>query len=291
MRHGLRLATTLLALLPAVARGQDLERLFASGDSLSHDGYTVTRTFELAPGETRYGTSRTVVRRGRRVLARLEGGIHREATRFFLFPLLGGRGRQLVVETYSGGAHCCYEYHVFDLGPRFRKLFDGGAYSADEVGYEMKLIDVDGDGVYEFAQNVMSFDYFYVSHASSVFPELVFAYDRRRGAYRPANRAHARYLLRDITRKESAAAELNARLEREGYARREGGGRDFQFEEKYFNAVVGVVLDYIYAGREAEGWAYFDKNYRLPNKPQLRRDMRGKLSESVIYKSIYSRGS
>jgi hypothetical protein len=294
MKFKLLLAASLLALLSAAAFAQGgVEHLFEKGDRLSYNGYTITRTYK-GGDETPLGTSRTFVRRGARVLASVEGSPHKEATRFFLFPLLGGRRKQLVVESYSGGGHCCTSYRIYDLSARFRTLFDGERYERPDdlgVGNEMRLLDIDRDGTFEFVQSVMTFDYFYASHAMSVFPEAVFAYDWRAGQYRPAGRAFAVYLLRDIGKKKQAVEKLNAQLHAGDGLQFRGmqGLKEIWFREEYFNAVANVLLTYIYAGHEAEGWAYFDENYRLTDKARLRADLLKKLSQSSIYRAIYSR--
>ena len=275
--------SVLLGLLAAstAASGQDLEGLFSSRDTAAYDGYRISRTFDKSKGA--FGRSETVINRGNGVLARIEGFAFENSTRFALFSLLGKERKQLIVESYSGGAHCCTSYHIYDLGPRLRVLFDGDAYGPDDVGYSMKLIDLNHDGVYEFVQSVMTFDYFYASHARSVFPEVVFAFDDRTGKFRPANRAFSTYLLRDIKDKLQAADKLNYDL------RGEPKADDVLFRQEYHHAFLNVTLAYLFSGNDSVGWIFFDRKYKLSDKEKLRLDLKRTLRESAVYRSIHSR--
>lgn len=244
----LRISVMLALLaLPTSASGQDLETLFDGHDNAEYYGYRITRAFDKSKGA--FGRSETLVKRGKAVLARIEGFAFENSTRFALFSLLGKERKQLIVESYSGGAHCCTAYHIYDLGPRLRVLFDGDAYGPDDVGYSMKLIDLNNDGVYELVQSVMNFDYFYASHARSVFPQVVFAYDGRTGRFRPANRAYSAYMLRDIKEKLQTADKLNYDLSQDPKS------DDVLFRQEYHHAFLDVTLAYIFSGNDRAGFS------------------------------------
>ena len=269
------LAFAACAAVSVCARAQTLERVFIKGTRLTYGGYVVTR----AVGEQE-GESRAVISRGGRELVRLTDGAARDyATRIGLFPFLGREGRQLVVEQYTGGAHCCTVYHVYDLGAQLRTLFDGGEYGVDEIGEDMKPVDVDGDGRYEFTLNVMAFDYFLTSHAGSVFPTAVFAYDERAGKYLPANRKFSAYLLRGVERDVRKVEALKRRVTKEE--------RASAFHGEHFRAVLDVLLKYVYAGEEQKGWAFFEGNYVLADKPEVEAAVRTRLRQSAVYCAAY----
>lgn len=276
--RGLRevlLACAACALVSVCASAQTLERVFIKGTRLTYGDYVVTRAVVEREGE-----SRAVISRGGRVLARLSDGAPRDyATRIGLFPFLGHDGKQLVVEQYTGGAHCCTVYRVYELGAELRALFDGDEYGVDEIGEEMNVSDMDGDGRQEFTLNVMAFDYFMTSHANSVFPLAVFAYDERAGRYVPSNKKFSAYLLRGVARDVRKVEALNRRIPKE---ERVGG-----FHGEHFRAVLSVLLKYVYAGEEGKGWAFFDKHYLLGDKSEVEAGVKAKLSESAIYRATY----
>jgi hypothetical protein len=264
------------ALASVCAHAQTLERAFIEGRRVEYGGYTIERVVDDGAGE-----SRAVVTRAGRELVRLADGAPRpDSTRLALFPLLGrGAGRQLVVEQDTGGAHCCTIYRVYDLGAEPRALFDGADYGIDEIGDDMSVADIDGDGRYELAQDVMAFDYFQTSHAGSVFPVVVFAYDERAGRYLPANRRFSAYVLRGIARDVRRAEATGRRLTPDE--------RASEFHGEHFTAVMQALLKYVYAGEEAKGWAFFDAHYRQADKAALKEAVRQKLLESAVYRATY----
>jgi hypothetical protein len=270
------LACAACALASLWAGAQTLERAFIKGARVAYGGYTIERVVDEGSGE-----SRAVVTRAGRELVRLTDGAPRpDATRLALFPLLGrGGGRQLVVEQYTGGAHCCTVYRVYDLGAELSTLFDGGDYGVEEIGDDMSVVDIDGDGRYEFTQDVMAFDYFMTSHAGSVFPTAVFAYDEASGKYLPANRKFSAYLLRGVARDIAKVEALNRRMTR---VERAGG-----FHGEHFTAVADVLLKYVYAGEEGKGWAFFETHYLLADKAEMEAAFRQKLLESAVYRATY----
>jgi hypothetical protein len=278
--RGLRevlLACAACALMSVCASAQTLERVFIKGARLTHGGYVVTRAVVEREGE-----SRAVISRGGRELVRLTDGAPRDyATRIGLFPFLGRGVKQLVVEQYTGGAHCCTVYHVYDLGAELRTLFDGGEYGVDEIGEDMRVVDIDGDGRYEFTLDVMAFDYFLTSHAGSVFPTAVFAYDERAGKYLPANPKFSAYLLRGVEREARKVEETNRRtVFRQPRVRQ-------TFHGEHFRTVLDVLLKYVYAGEERKGWAFFEKNYMLSDKAEVEAGVKAKLLESAVYRATY----
>ena len=158
-------------------------------------------------------------------------------------------------------------------------LFDGDEYGIEEIGEDIRLVDIDGDGRYEFTQSVMAFDYFMTSHAGSVFPTAVFAYDEGAGKYLPANRKFSAYLLRGVARDVRKVEALNRRLTAEE--------RASTFHGEHFTAVMDVLLKYVYAGEERKGWDFFGAHYMLADKAEVEAAVKEHLKESNIYRATY----
>ncbi len=76
----------------------------------------------------------------------------------------------LVVENFSGGAHCCYEFWIYELGKDFSKLLE---LSGDA---EPKLVDLDNDGIYEIKHSTSLFAYWHACYACSFLPEYILSY-------------------------------------------------------------------------------------------------------------------
>ena len=190
------------------------------------------------------------------------------------FNFLGGGASQLVIHSYSGGAHCCDDYYIYNLGPKFRELYMSGNYdSGNEIGNELMPIDIDDDGIFEFQQRVMAFDYFRSSHADSVFPLAIFAYDPKKGRYELANRKFPKFVL-DETKKGSDWLTNHVPVP---------SGMDKRWLTRL------TFLNLVYAGNEKEAWKYFDENYWETDKEDYRREVKNVFRHDPTYKSIYSR--
>ncbi|MEP7340099.1 MAG: hypothetical protein ABI977_20350 [Acidobacteriota bacterium] len=197
--------------------------------------------------------------------------------KFGLFNFLGGSKNQLIVEGYSGGAHCCSEYRIIDLFPGYRSLYDSEDWN---VGYDLSPIDLDNDGVFEFTQSIMTFDYFYVSHAGSVFPTAIFKYDGRVGKYLPANRLFSGSVLKDIQKDLSAFQAVSRQLEHTAADK-------LLIHEDYVSAFLKVFLSQVYTGQESKAWLFFEASYKLSDKQKFRADLRKQLRGCSIYRYIY----
>jgi hypothetical protein len=83
--------------------------------------------------------------------------------------LTGDGVPELVLADWSGGAHCCFTYYVFTLGPRFAVLDTIPLEHSDNARFE----DVDGDGALELRTRDWTFAYWNTSFMGSPSPEVV----------------------------------------------------------------------------------------------------------------------
>ncbi len=51
-------------------------------------------------------------------------------------------------------------------------------------------------------------------------------------------------------------------------------------------AVLEVVLTYLYAGKEQEAWSFYESEYNLPDKDEMKVEIQKALSKNVIYKAL-----
>jgi hypothetical protein len=109
---------------------------------------------------------------------------------------LDGDGEpEVVIDAFTGGAHCCTLAEVF--------RFDGAAYKRLEVGWGSggyKLVDLDHDGRPELSGYDVAFEDAFSSHAASFEPPVALKYD-------PA----AKSGFRDVTRSFPALVRKNAK--------------------------------------------------------------------------------
>ncbi len=155
-----------------------------------------------------------------------------------------GDGRaELVLQNYSGGAHCCYQTTIYSVTPAPAEPKAILSLATDDCGGEFE--DLDKDGVAEFRTCDPLFGYAFCSFAFTPFPPAVFAYDRQKGEYVLSTVRYAQYL--------QLATEADALATMKEYA---------DVPEAARCAALGPALDLIYTGRVAEGQAMFRKLYR-----------------------------
>jgi hypothetical protein len=147
---------------------------------------------------------------------------------------------EVLVDTYTGGAHCCALTEIL--------RFDGTSYAPFEaswgnLGYDLR--DLDGDARPEFVTADDAFSYAFASFAGSFHPPLVLDYD-----------AAAPGSFRDVTRRFPALARSNARAALHALAR----ARHAHFET--LGPVAAYVADLYLLGRGREVRPYLARARR-----------------------------
>ena len=155
---------------------------------------------------------------------------------------INGDGKpELIVQGYSGGAHCCFTYRIIGLSaglPLVREIHDQVPVffaKRDDGGTEIRA----GDGV---------FDYFLLPHADSVIPQIFLRLDGDK--------------LVDVSG--DHVAEYDKQIEK---ARGELGAADLdKLKNSTYNQnmlidqlptvkkVLTIVLNYLYSGRDDRAW-------------------------------------
>ncbi len=251
-----------------------LDSVFTKADTLLFEGHEVSRSYD-SQSEVWFATLR---KEGKTLTTFSQGGRFKEWTNFGFFPFLGAKAPQLIVEQFSGGAHCCWFYWIFNAAGDLELFYASEKYP---VGYGLTPVDLDTDGVFEFTQTILTFDYFdRLPHALSPLPAVVFKYDTKANQYRPANRDFPLYLLDGIEKDARRVEEFNDTINTKTYDDPHG---------EYLSAVLEVVLRYIYAGKEKEAWRFYETEYKLSDKEEMKTKIREKLESCSIYKYVYGR--
>ena len=189
-----------------------------------------------------------------------------------------GDGREeLILESYSGGAHCCFSYLIFSLGEapalmaRFEAL-DSGAMLKDD----------DGDGIIEFHSQDMAFAYFGAPFATSVRVPIVVVYDN--GAF---------HLAEHFMRRPAPSEDEWEK--RAGGVRADSGNKevmDMTFDSEEWGRVPPSLwrnmLDFIYSGNGELAWEFLDELWPgdKPGKDAFRKDFEAQLARSAYYDDI-----
>ena len=161
----------------------------------------------------------------------------------------------ILVTSYSGGAHCCYTYHIYSIGNEFRKIDEL------EVGdATISFLNVDEDPDLEAESADYNFVYWYTSFASTPAPRIVFKF--RDDKYRIAPELMWRAPISEGV------------LEREALALRKNGQRERHGNQPHDPRLWGIMLDLIYTGHFERARRFLDEAWPAawPGKEQFRHE-------------------
>ncbi len=197
----------------------------------------------------------------------------------------------LVVSHWSGGAHCCFSYYVFNIGKNFKLLdvIEGGD------GDLSKFIDVDNDGKLEFVGNDWTFAYRHECFAASPAPQFILKYIN--GKYRLAldlmkkplpTDADEHALIKEINKEQR---DILGRVKEDMTSVEQADANDFAWVKNDValpSEVWGHMLDLIYTGHPKEAWAFLDKVWPAGKngKEKFIADFKKQLSLSPYWDSI-----
>ncbi|MBN1450961.1 MAG: hypothetical protein JW963_08105 [Anaerolineales bacterium] len=153
----------------------------------------------------------------------------------------------LVVETYSGGAHCCFGTQVFSLRPAVAALI----LQKPETNAGGYFEDLDADGIFEFITYDDSFAYQYCPYAAGVTVKVIMAYNAGQDRYLPASPRFPEQYAEEIATHEGRAQ----------YAPGELG----EWDNTNICAILPLALDYLYAGQPDKAQAEFTSRYSGPD--------------------------
>ncbi len=102
------------------------------------------------------------------------GLIHDNKTIAMGMDITGDGIPDLVVSEWTGGAHCCFKFHIFEIGRTFKKIavLDGG----DELGSHFE--DINNDKKLEFITRDWTFQYWKTDFAASPAPRVILRYSK-----------------------------------------------------------------------------------------------------------------
>jgi hypothetical protein len=175
-------------------------------------------------------------------------------------PLRRAPGHHVIVQDWSGGAHCCFDYYVVHVqGDEIRReaMIRAGDCS-------LRVADLDGDGVVELIACDGRFAYaFELPFAESPLLPVVYAFREPERVYRADNRAFPHVFRYRI-------AHERRRLEQ---ARRAGEDREAR------RAVLSILLHMLYAGRVTDAWCTFGREYRWADREAVWQEVMDGLRE------------
>ena len=187
----------------------------------------------------------------------------------------------VMINYYSGGAHCCAEHFFIDLG-EWVNLAD--AIGTAHVGMNAKSKNPKGGLFYETADNV--FAYWGGSFAGSPFPTVILEF--KNGKLRP----NFDQMIKPAP--SLAVLKRKAQLVRQKLSLEPYKGIDNPdtviYKEEFLGEpdFWGEMLDLIYTGHEDLAWQYLDLVWspQKQGKAIFREDFKNQLNESHYWKMI-----
>ena len=233
-------------------------------------GDYVVRTYRLDDG------SFEILRKGVRVhaahgLSFRVGSIYAEDKTNSLVAIgsdITADGRpNLVVSEWTGGAHCCYLFHVFEIGDRFRYIQTINA----EHTYLADFANVDDDPALEFQMVDWTFAYWRTSFAGSPAPAVILKYNGQK--YEMAC---------DLMRKPRLAhddlIQMTTDIRKLPYWKSEQPPVE----------LWARMLDLIYTGNMNQAWLLAERSWPvgIDGKEAFLKDFRTRLTESPFWTDV-----
>lgn len=264
---------------PAGSKNDDdsilyFDEIYTADEKLTYGAYQIekrSKTIWLKDAEMNAEVTYIVLKRGGKPVAAFEGVRYPlgNDARFALFPVLGQKSNQLIIEQK---AHRTWRHWVVNLSPSFKVIYDSGDYP---VGHSLRAIDIDKDGTCELIQSLHTFWFWErLTNVDSPLTEIVFAYHPALKRYVPANPQFQKFALRNIEDNIRKTKEIKTDSNAPG----QDGGK--------LGAVLEVFLSYTYAGKEPEAWSFYESEYNLPDKEEMKVKIQKRLREDVVYQAI-----
>jgi|GEM_PF-2352745 len=170
-------------------------------------------------------------------------------------PDLDGDGvEDLVLQNYSAGGHCCYNYLLYSLKKPAQKL---GDIAMKDCGEKISFEDLNGDGKPELISCNPDFTYLgQLEYSESPFPPAIYAL--KDGEYKRSDREFMKVFQEDIQ------------------AQRDTLSKNYRPA-----AVLQIVTDYLVMGDEVTAWKEFDTLYKGADKDAIKVELSKRIGLKV----------
>lgn len=168
--------------------------------------------------------------------------------------------KEILIETYSGGAHCCTSLYIARANSNSFKYLDTIYWG--NCGFEIK--DLNNDGRKEIIGCNDMFAYYFTNFAQSRFPVVIYNFSDNK--VKMANEKFKPLIKKEI---EEIKAELNDYLKK-GFdcAKKENDKYEvFNTDAGAVQALLGaIVANYHSIGQADLGYDYVKKVYKCPDR-------------------------
>ncbi len=152
----------------------------------------------------------------------------------------------VIVETFSGGAHCCFGTQVYSLRETAVLIMQKPESNAGSY-----FEDLNADGVSEFVTYDDSFAYQYCPYAAGVSVKSILTFDAEQDWYVPASLRFPEQYVEELTANELRALTAPGELG--------------EWDSSNICAILPLVLDYLYMGQPELAQTEFYNRYSGPD--------------------------
>ncbi len=157
----------------------------------------------------------------------------------FLEDLDNDKNPEVIVKTFSGGAHCCTEFTIYNWQNKKQKFTKVETGFLESGGGIFK--DIDGDGKIEFSTVHNGFFYMFSSYAGSFPPSVIWRLENGK--------------LKDVTRQYPKTLRATLKDMNESFVEAKKDGFEIN------GILAGYVAQKILVGEYEEGWKFMLANY------------------------------
>ena len=175
---------------------------------------------------------------------------------------------EVIIETYTGGAHCCFGTQVYSLGETPTLVL-----KKPESNAGGNFQDLDGDNIYEFITYDDTFAYQYCPYISSPSVKVIMAYVVEEKKYLPLSFNFPEEYADDIL-KDTQNAERVARAD---------VSENGEWDETTKCSILPMALDYIYLGDLETARSELGRLYTFDDLDRFWNDVLFLLQDSPLY--------
>lgn len=174
----------------------------------------------------------------------------------------------LVISEYTGGAHCCSLFHIFEIGEKFRHI-----QTIDLEDSDTDFRNLDSDPALELPMNDWTFAYWKTCFADSPAPMVILKY--LGGQYQMAPS-----LMKKLPWHQAELIETAAKIKSLPEWKDPA--------QKIPPALWREMLNLIYTGNMAQAWKLFDLAWPegMSGKQEFLEDFKAQLKKSLYWEQI-----
>ncbi|MEJ7849663.1 MAG: hypothetical protein WKF92_16385, partial [Pyrinomonadaceae bacterium] len=146
LEYGINLSVSPATPTPALPQAEEeyreaLERIWIDTDQFEVNGISITRNCKSEPQNDYMGACELSIK-SKGITLRSFSVEHgrKHWLKYGVFNFLGTANKQLIVFSYSGGAHCCYDYVIFELVPTLRVIYDSNCNGQVKQDTELRVL-------------------------------------------------------------------------------------------------------------------------------------------------------